>query len=334
MSTPLPTITFVHTANSQSYRVVLSCGHRHTVLKPDFNARQWFIGKPVECLHCAIQKKQSLMETLPLAPARDYAPLRQLVLNAVTSPLTRVMYARALDDFFAWRDEQGGPPFTRALVQAHRTALAHKGYAAATINQRLSAIRKLAKEAAAGGLVDFETATSITQVTGAPQKGVRLGNWLTKAQTQALLDAPSPDTLKGKRDRAALGLLIGCGLRRSECTRVTVEHIQQRDGRWVIVDLAGKGGRVRTVPVPGGVKERINQWLAAAGITEGFVLRSLNRHGQITGESLSGGAILDLVASYSEVRPHDLRRYAECRIMPNRLIEVAMASSAAAGDAA
>ena len=50
--------------------------------------------------------------------------------------------------------------------------------------------------------------------------------------------------------RALLALLIGCGLRRSELAALTLEHIQPRDGRWVIVDLVGKGSRVRTVPVP------------------------------------------------------------------------------------
>lgn len=249
----------------------------------------------------------ALLALVPLAA--DYTPIRQLVLNAVTSPLSRVMYARALDDFFAWREVNGLPAFTRATVQAHRAWLEGQDYSASTINQRLSAIRKLAKEAAAAGLLPFETATSITQVAGPRQRGVRTGNWLTKAQAQALLDRPATGTLKGLRDRAALALLVGCGLRRGESVAVTVEHIQQRDGRWVIVDLLGKGGRIRSVPVPAGVKARIDQWTSASGITTGRVLRSLNRHGRITGESLSAGAVLDLVAEYSDdVRPHDLRR--------------------------
>jgi integrase len=234
-------------------------------------------------------------------------PIRALVLDAVSSPNTRVMYAKALDDFLAHRLTLGAPPFSRALVQAHRAHLEAEGYAPATINQRLSAIRKLAQEAAANGLLDFATAHAIQQVPGAKQRGTRTGNWLTKAETQALLDRPSPDTLKGKRDRAALALLIGCGLRRSECTAVTMEHIQQRDGRWVIVDLHGKGGRIRTVPVPAGVKARIDQWTAAAGIVSGRVLRSVDRHNKL-GESMSRQAILDLVAAYSQVKPHDLRR--------------------------
>jgi integrase len=69
-----------------------------------------------------------------------------------------------------------------------------------------------------------------------------------------LLALPDPATLKGKRDRAILGLLIGCGLRRDELVRLTLEELQQREGRWVIVDLLGKGRRRRTIPVPSWVK--------------------------------------------------------------------------------
>ena len=55
-----------------------------------------------------------------------------------------------------------------------------------------------------------------------------------------MLNAPDTRTLKGLRDRAILGLLIGCGLRRAEAAGITFNHIQQRDGRWVLVDLIGK----------------------------------------------------------------------------------------------
>jgi site-specific recombinase XerD len=236
----------------------------------------------------------------------NLAPIKALVLDAVSSPLTRTMYARALDDFFAWQSTNGAP-FSRAAVQAHRAHLEAEGYSAATINQRLSAIRKLATEAAANGFLAYEAADAIKQVPGAKQRGTRMGNWLTKQQTQALLDRPPEDTLKGKRDRAALGMLLGCGLRRTECTAVTVAHIQQREGRWVIIDMKGKGGRIRTVPMPAGVKARIDTWLEAAGITEGRILRAVDRHGRV-GESLSGQAILDLVAEYGAIKPHDLRR--------------------------
>jgi len=65
--------------------------------------------------------------------------------------------------------------------------------------------------------------------------------------------------LKGKRDRAILALLISCGLRRAEFVSLEVGKIQQREVRWVIPDLVGKGNRLRTVTVAAAVKLRIEE---------------------------------------------------------------------------
>ncbi len=107
--------------------------------------------------------------------------------------------------------------------------------------------------------------------------GTRLGNWLTKEQANDLLNAPNPKTLAGKRDRAILALLIGCGLRRAELLRLECKDLQHREARWVLPDLVGKGNRVRTVTVPAGVKARIDGWTAAAGITEGRLFRPVTK---------------------------------------------------------
>src|SRR5262249_28147895 len=65
-----------------------------------------------------------------------------------------------------------------------------------------------------------------------------------------LLAAFDDRGLRGKRDYAMVAILLGCGLRRAEATLLTVESLQQREEHWVIADLLGKGGHVRTVPVP------------------------------------------------------------------------------------
>jgi hypothetical protein len=105
-------------------------------------------------------------------------------------------------------------------------------------------VRKLAVEAADNGLLAPELASGIVRVKGVASKGVRLGNWLSIRQAQTLLNAPDATTTKGLRDRSILAVLLGCGLRRSEVAALTVGHVQQRDGRWCIVDLVGKHGRV------------------------------------------------------------------------------------------
>lgn len=236
----------------------------------------------------------------------------ELVLDTVSSPETRRKYGHALVEFSAWR-EAHGLAFTRASVYHWRTELEGRGYSPSTINQRLAAIRKLAQEAARNGLLAAETAAQIDQVAGVRQAGTRAGNWLTERQAQALIHAPSPATLKGKRDRCALALLVGCGLRRAEACALSFEDIQQRDGRWAIIDLRGKHGRIRTVAVPAWVKVAVDHWAHAAQISSGRILRGMNRHGKITHDSLLGNAVLTLAAHYGEsigvtLRPHDLRR--------------------------
>jgi integrase len=93
------------------------------------------------------------------------------------------------------------------------------------------------------------------------------------------LSAPDIETAKGLRNRAILAVLLGCGLRRSEVAALATGHVQQRDGRWCIVDLRGKHGRVRTVPMPTWVMVATDAWTSAAGIAEGYVFRPVNRAG-------------------------------------------------------
>lgn len=131
---------------------------------------------------------------------------------------------------------------------------------------RLGAVRRLAYEAADCGLLSADLATGIRRVKGVKKLGVRLGNWLTAEQAQTLWQAPAQDKLKGKRDRALLALLLACGLRRHELAKLTLSHLQQREGHWAIVDLRGKGGRVRTIPVPDWVQGLVVDWTTAADI--------------------------------------------------------------------
>src|SRR5215831_10915268 len=241
-------------------------------------------------------------------PRNLFEPARQLVLNAVSSPLTRAMYARALDDFFAWWTTHGSPAFHRATVQQYRAHLEAQGLAPSSINQKLSAIRKLAAEAAYNGLMDPAVAQAVRDVRGAKTQGARTGNWLTKRQAEALLNRPDATTLKGRRDRAILAVMIGCGLRREEVARLQAQDVQQRDGRWCIVDIRGKHGRIRTVPMPSWAKVAIDEWTAAAEITDGALFKGVNKGDRLTGDSLTSQGVWRCVEKYSNVAPHDLRR--------------------------
>lgn len=142
-----------------------------------------------------------------------------------------------------------------------------------TINVRLAAVRRLAYEAADTGLLSPDLAAGIRRVKGAKKLGMRLGNWLTIAEARTLWQLPNPHTVKGKRDRAMLAVLIGCGLRRSELINLELDHIQRREDHWAIVDLVGKGTHIRTVPMPEWVKLILDEWLDVADIRQGKLFR-------------------------------------------------------------
>ena len=233
-------------------------------------------------------------------------------MNSVSSPHSRAAYGKAIDDFFDWLP--AGATFSKAVVGAWKSKLEADGYAGASINQRLTAIRKLATEAADNGMIRQEVAAAVLRVKGARQHGVRSGNWLTRDQTQKMLQTPDVDKLTGKRDRALLAVMFGCGLRRSEVCALTFAHVQQREGRWVIVDLIGKHGRVRTIPVPSWVKAAIDRWVEAAGIAEGAIFRAINRGGRIWGDGLTPKVVRQIVVRHSasigvgSFSAHDCRR--------------------------
>ena len=132
----------------------------------------------------------------------------------------------------------------------YRIYLEEQQYAPATINLRLAAVRRVAFEAADSGLLSPELAAGIRRVKGVRRIGVRLGNWLTAEQGKRLLAGVERGSLRGKRNYAMLALLIRCGLRRGKLLELRVDSIRLREDHWVIADLLGKAGHVRTVPVP------------------------------------------------------------------------------------
>src|SRR5712692_3162958 len=97
----------------------------------------------------------------------EWQRLKALVLDSVSSPTTRRMYNMALDEFVAWFQQESRPGFTRAMVSAWRVSLEARGLGSSSISVRLSAIRKLAVEAADNGLLAPELAAGICRVKSA-----------------------------------------------------------------------------------------------------------------------------------------------------------------------
>src|SRR5258708_26416447 len=169
-------------------------------------------------------------------------------------------------------------PFSRTVVVRYRMHLESRKLAPGTVNLRLGAVRRLAYEASDCGLLSPDLAAGTRHVKGVKKLGVRLGNWLTPEQSNRLWHAPDAERLKGKRDRALLALLLACGLRRHEAVDLNIGHIQQREEHWAIIDLKGKAGHTRTIPMPEWVKEVLDDWVEAAHLTTGKLFRRVNKN--------------------------------------------------------
>lgn len=234
------------------------------------------------------------------------------------SPGTARKYAERLAHFAGWLAASGYPPIDKITLADYRRSLVAAGLSASTINGHLVAVRAVIREAADLGLLDDRSAERAAGVRGVKERGERAGNWLGLDEAQALLDAPDKKTLRGKRDRAILALLLFCGLRRQELASLTIGDLQMREGHHVIADMLGKGGRVRTIKLPVAVWRAIDSWLSTSGRERqpgALVFVAMRKGDRLAeGASISAQAIYKLVAEYGaaigrpELRPHDARR--------------------------
>jgi site-specific recombinase XerD len=245
-------------------------------------------------------------------PDLDHCKLA--VLNSLGSPASRRVYGYAIDQFIAWYCSEPRLAFNRIVVVRYRMYLESRHLAANTINQQLAAVRRLAHEAADAGLLSPELAAGISRVKGVKQLGFGSGNWLSAEQSSEVLKHAHGNTMRARRDYAMLAMLFGCGFRRSELVGLEVDEIQMRQGHWAVVDLIGKGGHIRTVPIPEWVKVALDQWTAAAGVTEGRIFRGVAKTGKVWGTGISQNVVWYVVrsccgrAGLEHIAPHDLRR--------------------------
>jgi site-specific recombinase XerD len=257
-------------------------------------------------------KRKGKATAVPPLPELEHA--KNVVLDSLESCRSRRSYDHAMTEFVGWYCSAARLAFNRTVVLQYRIYFEEKRFAPATINVRLAAVRRLAYEAADSGMLSPDALAGIKRVKGVRQIGQRVGNWLSLDDGKTLLGAVSPKVLRGKRDAAMLAVLMGCGLRRSELVGLECERIQQREGHWALVDLVGKAGHLRTVPVPGWAKEAIDAWKTAAGIAGGRLFRSIRKNGVIWGSGLTQNVVWYVVkecaqrARIEKLAPHDLRR--------------------------
>ena len=251
-----------------------------------------------------------------------------LLLRDTKTATTRRAYASALRHFFSAAgvvNPAGGPDPSPSQVQAwlkqpvpalalqlaeYRTGMRTAGLSPATINVRLAAVRslltlsyKMGFSAVDGkGLVDSEKAEAYRDTRGTDLANIK-----------KLLALPSADTLRGKRDAAILRLLCVKALRRAELCSLDVAHFHAAEGR---LSILGKGhAERREISLPPGCTGSLRCYLAAAGHTDGPLIRNCDRNPTRAGGRLTPDGLYKLVGKYGrkiglKLAPHKLRHSA------------------------
>jgi site-specific recombinase XerD len=237
------------------------------------------------------------------------------------------MYGMAIRDFLEYWQSNGKTNLDKLFLQTYIAHMQDMGKGASSINLRLTAIRKLTREAAELQIWPDTVAAAFASVKNLPQRGNRTGNWLTLEQSQQLISAPDTSTNLGLRNRAILATLLGCGIRRQELTLLKPAQLQLRDGRWVFTNLLGKRNKTRTVTVPAWVKQAIDSYVKATGVQSGRLFQAFYKNGKIIRNNISGKTVHDVVKVHShqcgfDISPHDLRRtYAKLALKNGANIE-------------
>jgi site-specific recombinase XerD len=183
----------------------------------------------------------------------------------IDNPRTRRAYRIDIHEFMGFVGIERPEEFrtvTRSHMLAWRKDLEGRELGGATIRRKLAALSSL-----------FEHLCDANAVTHNPVKGVKRPKVesyegktpaLGDGQARALLDAPGAETLKGRRDRAILSVLLYHGLRREELCTLKVRDIHPRRGV-LHLRVHGKGGKVRYLPLHPGTAELVTDYLEAAG---------------------------------------------------------------------
>jgi len=158
---------------------------------------------------------------------------------------TLAAYGRDLRGFVSCFADSGRTAITeirRDDIIAFLRSLEASGLASASKNRALSAVRGLCKFLLREGWIDQDPSGDVASV----KRSQRIPHQLGRADVERILAAPDDDDPIGRRDRAMLEVLYGCGLRVSELVGLRCEQVNLRDG---FLRVVGKGSKERAIPV-------------------------------------------------------------------------------------
>ncbi|MEQ1966172.1 tyrosine-type recombinase/integrase [Xenorhabdus nematophila] len=201
----------------------------------------------------------------------------------------------------------------RHHIQAIMEMLSDAGKAPATINTYLSALKGVALEAWTMKQLDTDNFQHIKQIRSVRGNRLPKGRALERYEIKTLFFTCENDvSTKGLRDAAIIGVLLGCGLRRSEIVSLDMKHIIRREQA---LRVMGKGNKERLSYMPEGTWDRLTRWVdEVRGDHAGPLFTRIRRHDDVTDNRLSDQAIYHILetrrieSGVEKFAPHDLRR--------------------------
>jgi integrase/recombinase XerD len=254
------------------------------------------------------------MTTTAIIPQRqDFDAIVKLAIDGLGSESSKRRYTIALDRFLAWYAGNGHRTLTKSAVQSYKAHLLDLGLAPSTVNLNLSAIRRMATEAADNGLLDEHTAAAVRRVSNVRNETIPAGREVAPGEIAGLMGACAKDpSAAGVRDAALVGVLYVTGARRSEVAALELGDYDADTGALTI--RHGKGNKQRVVYVTNGAKQALDDWLTVRGADPGPLFVAINKGGRILAHGITGQAIARILrkradqAGVDEMTPHDLRR--------------------------
>ncbi|AUT30136.1 integrase (plasmid) [Escherichia marmotae] len=276
-------------------------------------------------------------EMLPVAPEGEFLPAlaeREAALNPVKAYLLSLNSPRSrqtMASFLGTVARMLGAPHAEACpwgslrrhhIMAVTEMLRDSGRATATINTYLSALKGVAKEAWMLKLMDVESFQHIVAVRNFRGSKLQRGRALLREEIRQLFQVCEADrSCRGPRDAAMLGVLLGCGLRRSEAISLNLSDIVTYDRA---LRVLGKGNKERLAYMPEGTWLRLQHWIEQVrGDAPGPLFTRIRRFDDVTTARLTDQAVYHILqvrqkeAGIEKCAPHDLRRTFATALLDN-----------------
>lgn len=244
------------------------------------------------------------------------------ILTGHLAPASLTKYHQAVQAYLAFCGTPAQALEAPSLARWRTHLAQHTTLSPYTINRQLAAVKRLMQEAAAQGYLEVATAAAFASVSGVKPQALKhrlkatTRTRLLPGQMRVLCDAPDPQTLRGRRDRALLATLASSGCRVSEVVALTAPQIVARTGRFVLQVLGKNQTTPREAPLSQEAYMLIEAWLARRPVASTAVFTSFAGRGvRPTAQPMSTAAVWQAVRHYAaavglqHVKPHDFRRF-------------------------